>query len=334
MWKDFFSFNKRERFTILTLTILIVFIQVLLWTSDYWVKYLPESLEKKVLQKKELEAFRDSISKIPATFKGERNTYQRKTNAFSGQRVQLAPFNPNTADSITLTRLGLRSYVVRNILKYRSKGGLFRKPEDFGRIYGMDSEVFHRLMPYIKMEQVNAFTQKGVERTSEKSPAPASVPDPMANDEAPTVPANKSETPSNQATPVSVFELNAADTTLLQQLKGVGPITANRITRYRAQLGGFYSMNQLVEIKGLYPETLARLQSMMKIDPERIMRINANKASLEKLRAHPYISFYQAKVIVELRKSRGSIRSIEDLKDFKEFTPEDRERLKWYLSFE
>jgi len=69
------------------------------------------------------------------------------------------------------------------------------------------------------------------------------------------------------------------------------------------------------------------------VDTTQILKINVNKASLEKLKSHPYLNFYQAKVIVELRKARSGIKKISDLADFKEFTKEDIDRLRWYLAF-
>ncbi|MDD4922354.1 MAG: helix-hairpin-helix domain-containing protein, partial [Bacteroidales bacterium] len=82
-----------------------------------------------------------------------------------------------------------------------------------------------------------------------------------------------------------------------------------------------------------YPEVLLRLQSLLKVDTAQIRKINANKASLERLKSHPYLSFYQARAIVELRKARSGIRQVNELAEFKEFTKEDIERLKWYLVF-
>lgn len=38
-----------------------------------------------------------------------------------GKRVELFPFDPNTADSTQLGRLGLAPYQIRNIYKYRQK---------------------------------------------------------------------------------------------------------------------------------------------------------------------------------------------------------------------
>lgn len=332
MWKDFFNFSKRERITIITLTVLILVVQVLIWTKDSWVRFLPENVEQKYQEKQQLIAYRDSVI-AQKTKPLARKPYSSK-NA-KPLPVKLVPFNPNTADSLTLLGIGLRSYVVKNILNYRRKGGQFRKPTDFSRIYGLDAEVYATLEPYIQMEN-----------KAESRSASSTLDANMQSSEAKMVPNGIQQTPSDkpiqaepsptqskEPVPQTNFDLNSADTSMFQQLKGVGSVTASRIARYRSQLGGFYSLAQLAEIKGLYPETLTRLQSMLRIDPTRINTLNVNKASLEKLRAHPYISFYQAKVIVELRKARGQIRSLDDLVSFKEFKPEDMERLKWYLSF-
>ena len=54
-----------------------------------------------------------------------------------GQQVESFVFDPNTADSIQLLRLGLRPWQVRNIYKYRSKGGIYRTKADFARLYGL-----------------------------------------------------------------------------------------------------------------------------------------------------------------------------------------------------
>ena len=43
-------------------------------------------------------------------------------------------FDPNTADSATFVRLGLRPRVARAIVHYRAAGGVFRKPQDIARI--------------------------------------------------------------------------------------------------------------------------------------------------------------------------------------------------------
>ena len=49
------------------------------------------------------------------------------------QRKETFPFDPNTADSTQLLRLGLQPWQVRNIYKYRAAGGIYRTKEDRSR---------------------------------------------------------------------------------------------------------------------------------------------------------------------------------------------------------
>ena len=57
-----------------------------------------------------------------------------------------------------------------------------------------------------------------------------------------------------------------------------------------------------------------------------IHRINANKAGLDKLRSHPYMNFYQAKVIIEYRRKKGKLKSLSQLSLYEEFTEKESER--------
>ena len=61
-------------------------------------------------------------------------------------------FDPNTASFDDLVRLGISEKVAQTIGNYRDKGGLFRKPEDFQKIWSLPKEDFERLLPYIRIE--------------------------------------------------------------------------------------------------------------------------------------------------------------------------------------
>ncbi|MCC7504932.1 MAG: helix-hairpin-helix domain-containing protein [Saprospiraceae bacterium] len=62
-------------------------------------------------------------------------------------------FNPNTATLDELLRLGLPERVAKGICKYRDKGGRFRRPEDFSKVYNLDAADFERLLPYIRLDE-------------------------------------------------------------------------------------------------------------------------------------------------------------------------------------
>ena len=63
-------------------------------------------------------------------------------------------------------------------------------------------------------------------------------------------------------------------------------------------------------------------------------KLHINRLSVTRLRSHPYLTFYQAKAIVDLRHREGDIKSVRQLLFLDEFTEADIERLKPYLSFE
>ena len=85
-----------------------------------------------------------------------KHTYSTKSQQYyrvEEKQGELFSFDPNTADSTQLLRLGLRPWQVRNIYKYRAAGGRYRKPTDFARLYGLTLKQYQRLEPYIRIEQ-------------------------------------------------------------------------------------------------------------------------------------------------------------------------------------
>ena len=114
------------------------------------------------------------------------------------------------------------------------------------------------------------------------------------------------------------------------EIPGIGPVRAKKIVDYRRSLGGFHSIAQVHEAYDL-PEHLG---DWVHISTPMVEKLYINKVSLSALRAHPYLTFYQARAIVELRKREGNIRSIRQLLFLDEFTEADIARLSPYLSFE
>lgn len=99
---------------------------------------------------------------------------------------------------------------------------------------------------------------------------------------------------------------------------------------YRRKLGGFYQIEQLQEIN----LKVELLRPWLSIDTKQIHLINLNKASIERMMYHPYINFYQAKVIMEYRKKKGYLKSLKQLSLYEEFTSADFERLMPYVCYD
>lgn len=85
----------------------------------------------------------------PGYGKGRQAPPYRAYQTQDGRKIELSPFDPNTADSTQLLRIGLQPWQVRAVYKYRAKGGVFRTPHDFGRLYGMTRKQYEELEPYI-----------------------------------------------------------------------------------------------------------------------------------------------------------------------------------------
>jgi len=131
----------------------------------------------------------------------------------------------------------------------------------------------------------------------------------------------------------TVIEINSSDTLELIKIPGIGAAFAKRITSYRNLLGGYYRLEQLQEVYGMYEELYEKITPYLQTDANKITLILVNTASLDKLKSHPYINFYQAKAIVEMRKKKGKLDNIDELYLLEEFTEEDLERIKHYLAF-
>ena len=71
-------------------------------------------------------------------------------------------FNPNTITLDSLCMLGLSPRQAQTIINYRNKGGCFRRPEDFSRMYVVSEELFLRLRPFIVIPSESTGTKQGV----------------------------------------------------------------------------------------------------------------------------------------------------------------------------
>ena len=67
--------------------------------------------------------------------------------------IELFYFNPNTIEKDQLLKLGFNSKEASLIIKFREKGGTFRKPEDLMKIYGMRPEQFSKIKDFIQIEE-------------------------------------------------------------------------------------------------------------------------------------------------------------------------------------
>ncbi len=64
---------------------------------------------------------------------------------------ELFPFDPNTADSTTFKRLGLKELANEKHLPIPREGRPSPRPSDFARVYGITKRTFEALLPFIRI---------------------------------------------------------------------------------------------------------------------------------------------------------------------------------------
>lgn len=302
MFKEFFYLQKSDRKVIILLLIVAVVIIVLI----RWSKQLPLAPESSS----------ETFQKTKDTAVSQHNdAHKWDFSSAPSPSVHLTPFDPNTADAIQLLSLGLTEWQVKSLLKYRAKGGVFRQPADFARLYGLTQKQFKQLQPYIR---ISDDYRPAAELFSHQEKTTAYQRDTVKF-------------------PIKLKEgahvlLNTADTSVLKKIPGIGSYFARQIVAYRNRLGGYSCVSQLAEIDDFPSETLSFFQ-LSADDANRIRKLNLNKLTLNELKRHPYISFYQARAIVDYRRLHGALRSLDDLKLLNDFSEDKIRQLQPYVEF-
>jgi DNA uptake protein ComE-like DNA-binding protein len=173
--------------------------------------------------------------------------------------------------------------VATTLLHYVEKGGRFYRKEDLLRIYGLDSALYAELEPYIRIAP-----SSGNNELNSKRPADISA--------------------------VPTIELNTADTADLLPLKGIGPVLARRVLKYRNLLGGFTTKDQLLEVYGISEEVFRELSSAVWVDTLFIEKMDLNHATYAEFLRHPYFDRELANAILAYRKKQGEIYSVSEIR--------------------
>ena len=301
--------KKREKIFLLTseqwLGVLIL--SLLLVGTMIAIKHLHVEEETLVLVEDSVKTnFKNAQAKQDSIYKANKKNYKHDTI-----EIRMQMFDPNTVDSITLLHLGFKPWQAKNMLKYRAKGGKYRKKEDMKKLYGMTDSMYIALEPYICITQENVLVDS------------AQV-DSAKMDSLPKWRSIKKDT---------ILNLRTADTTELKMIRGIGSYRAKMIVRYREQLGGYARVEQMLEARGMDKVVADSILPHFYIDSVIVNKMSVNKMRPEVLQRHPYLNFEQAKAIYEYRRKHIRIKSAEELKKIKGLSSEDIEKIVIYLDF-
>ncbi|MRT93385.1 helix-hairpin-helix domain-containing protein [Ancylomarina sp. 16SWW S1-10-2] len=279
-------------------------------------------------------------------------------------KAKLKPFDLNQVDSMDLLSLGFSEFQTRNFIRYRSKLGQFSKKEELKDIYGISSSDFEKYEKFIQIGS-NKLETKTYLFSFDPNHTSKSAWDSLGVKLAVINRINKFLSKGGQFykaqdlkriygfdslkyielgpyidIPKKVFvnkilvDLNHADSIGLQSLPGIGSYFSKQIMNYRKKLGGFYNVDQLNDVYGLRLSRIDSIRSYVFVDTIDLHLININKATVDELNAHPYISYKEALDIVRLRKRKGLIDDLVILQKKKIFSKSNFSRVKPYLILE
>ena len=292
--KPFFSFTRREQYGIMVLLFFILAIVAINFfikqkKPSYGDKEAFSQWEEEIRTFQEQEEIAAKYSDSVRAARQQRgsydNDYQRTTsNSYDkyqkNEKKFPTPFafNPNDIGANDFVKLGFSEKQAESIVKYRNKGAVFRTKQDFQKVFVVSDEIYAHLEAWI------------------------------------TLPSEEISVSEPIATENIIVELNTADTTSLKQIKRIGSYLAKRIVDYRQKLGGFYSVEQLLEVNGINEELLSAIAPYIVVDKAKITKLDLNKSSFKEFTQHPYFEYYVVKSIFEYKDKNGVFLSVNDIR--------------------
>ena len=269
---------------------------------------------------------KDLSDRLAYTDSAERQRYSGRRN-FGGERtsrypqvaqVKLAPFDPNTFTASDWEARGVPHFVAGRIVNYGQKAGGFKAKAQVQRVYGLPDSVYQRLAPFMRLPDELPGRKEYAARGGAGAPFAAKY-------------------PVRKPTRLQPFDLNKADTTQLQQIRGIGRGRAKYIVQRREDLGGYIDEAQLADVFVLRdaPDLVDSLRKYTFVAPGFVPQtVNINAATFDELWPQPYIGKPLARLIVAFRKQHGPYKTPEDLRQIKILKEESFAKLRPYVRCE
>lgn len=202
--------------------------------------------------------------------------------------------DPNTVSWQELTQLGLSDRVASSWIAWRNAGKVFHSKEDIAAVRGISSHELEMVLPHLVWgseaeEYAFSFDESKEDKTQIYNRKDLSMDDKLA----------------------PKINLNRADQESLKALPGIGPVLSERIIRYRELLGGYYSVDQLLEVYGLRDEHFIKVEKHLYVESEEVIKMDLDTIRFRDLLRHPYASYHLTKALFDCQSEGIFIDSIE-----------------------
>lgn len=253
----------------------------------------------------------NNVKDAPAVFEADAGQVLEKNGSSSGKATEgestLFYFDPNNLPAEKWRALGFSDKQISVIKNYEAKGGKFYDAKDVAKMYSISDRAFQRIAPYLQFPEREVRGNNGLARREQLRERKTAY---LVN-----------------------LDVNVADSISFQALHGIGPVLSARIVKFRDRLGGFHSVDQLLEVYGLPVETFEQIKGQLSIDKAAVHQLPINRVSAEELAAHPYCSRKMAQIIIRYRDQHGQFNSLSDLNNIYVLDADFLRKIEPYLNF-
>ena len=294
IFKSHFWYNKNQRNGIFLLCIIIIILQIIIFSKPFSSK---ESID---VNSPELLAFQQQIDSL-------------KQVEIENRKPKIYPFNPNYITDFKGERLGMSLQEIDRLLSFRKTGKFINSKKEFQKVTKVSDSLLHKIAPYFKFPDwvVKRNQQKNISKNI-------------------STPISKNYQSDNYK--ISTIDINKATQEDFLIIKGVNNVIAERIIKYRSKLQGFYFENQLYEVWGLDKNIADNLlETFTIIEKPIIKKYNINTVNFKELLKNPYIDYELCKKIFDYRDEVAELQSLTKLKNIKGFPLDKYDRIVLYL---
>ncbi|WP_269241665.1 ComEA family DNA-binding protein [Flavobacterium limnophilum] len=223
---------------------------------------------------------------------------------------KIYPFNPNFISDYKCYKLGMSVPEIDRLLAFRKQNKYVNSPEEFQAVTKVSDSLLNAISPYFKFPDWVQHKKQFKEYKNYSNMAFA-----------------KKEK-------ITIIDINQATQEDLIKIYGIGEAISLRILKFKENLGGFVSMEQMKDVWGLSPEVIENLNSHFKVAVlPNVKKVDINNASIKELSQFPYFNYQLAKQIVTFRSMNGDFKNVDDLTKIKGLSIEKAKIIALYLNF-
>lgn len=280
------------------------------------------NLPPEVLENIKTQLYVDSLT-IP------REPLARKAKPNYQTGFQGPPIDINTATAAELAKLpGIGTVLSQRMVNFRDSRNGYKSVDELKKVYQLSPEVYNDIRQHLT---ISSYPGSQVFSSAEETPQMITRGGDEIRNSAMRGPAMNPDLSTSVAMAPGSVNLNQADSAMLDQVPGIGPVLSNRIIRYRKMLGYYTSVDQLENVYGLSEANFERMKAYFTVgELETYPRRNLNESFSRSLALYPFMDQALAEALITYRRELGRFDTWEEVSEMPGLTEKALEGLRLY----